>query len=107
MPLWLQQRFRLGEVSYDPHLQARVYNHVFEVVEEKDKEDEREAQVGTGAGGTPGGHVGACRQAVMEQQKCKSTFTPRLPGPLLVHARHTASQRGPPAHAPHPPRGTR
>lgn len=45
MPLWLQQRFRLGEVSYDTQLQARVYNHVFEVVEEKDKEDEREAQV--------------------------------------------------------------
>lgn len=50
MPLSLQQRFRLGEVSFDPMLQTVVYNHVFEVVEEREKEEEREAQVG-GANG--------------------------------------------------------
>lgn len=50
MPLSLQQRYRLGEVSYDPVLGARVFNHVFEVVaEERDKEEEREAQVRGGA----------------------------------------------------------
>ena len=31
MPAAWQQRFRLGEVSYDPNLQTRVFNHVFEV----------------------------------------------------------------------------
>lgn len=50
MPLSLQQRFRLGEVSFDPVLQTVVYNHVFEVVEEREKEEEREAQVGNRAG---------------------------------------------------------
>ncbi len=45
MPIQLQQRFRLGEVSYDPVLQTRVYNHVFEVLEEQEKDEEREAQV--------------------------------------------------------------
>lgn len=46
LPRGLQQRYRLGEVAYDPALQMRVYNHVFEVVddqsggkhEDKDKE---------------------------------------------------------------------
>ncbi|GIL76046.1 hypothetical protein Vretimale_5686 [Volvox reticuliferus] len=45
MPIQVQQRFRLGEVSYDPVLQTRVYNHVFEVVEEREKEEERDAQI--------------------------------------------------------------
>ncbi|KXZ41393.1 hypothetical protein GPECTOR_497g455 [Gonium pectorale] len=45
MPISVQQRFRLGEVSYDHALQTRVYNHVFEVMEEREKEEEREAQV--------------------------------------------------------------
>lgn len=45
MPITIQQRFRIGEVSYDPVLQTRVYNHVFEVVEEQEKEEEREAQM--------------------------------------------------------------
>lgn len=35
----LQQRWRLGEVSYDSVLQTRVYNHVFEITEERDKEE--------------------------------------------------------------------
>eukprot|EP00198_Chlamydomonas_reinhardtii_P002422 XP_001691758.1 transient receptor potential ion channel protein [Chlamydomonas reinhardtii] len=46
MPAALQQRTRLGEVSYDPVLGTRVYNHVFEVVEDgREKEEERDAQV--------------------------------------------------------------
>ncbi|GFR48585.1 hypothetical protein Agub_g10488 [Astrephomene gubernaculifera] len=45
MPLAVQQHLRLGEVSYDPVLQTRVYNHVFEVMEEREKEEEREAQI--------------------------------------------------------------
>ncbi|KAG2493527.1 hypothetical protein HYH03_008341 [Edaphochlamys debaryana] len=45
MPMSVQQRFRLGEVSYDAILQTRVYNHVFEVEEEQVREEEREAQI--------------------------------------------------------------
>lgn len=46
MPGSLQQRWRLGEVSYDPTLQTRVYNHVFEITEERDKEvADREREV--------------------------------------------------------------
>ncbi len=45
MPLQLQHTFRLGEVSYDPALQARVYNHVFEVVEEPQRAEERDKDV--------------------------------------------------------------
>uniref|UniRef100_A0A7S0RFC8 Ion transport domain-containing protein n=1 Tax=Chlamydomonas leiostraca TaxID=1034604 RepID=A0A7S0RFC8_9CHLO len=34
LPRLLQQKYRLGEVAYDPALQERVYNHVFEVVDD-------------------------------------------------------------------------
>mmetsp|Transcript_1453 Transcript_1453/g.3191 ORF Transcript_1453/g.3191 Transcript_1453/m.3191 type:complete len:1024 (-) Transcript_1453:1638-4709(-) len=46
MPLSWQQKYRLGEVSYDPQLQMRVYNHVFEVVEDAAGDEKSlEAQV--------------------------------------------------------------
>ena len=47
MPLAMQRKYRLGEASYDPLLQMRIYNHVFEVVEDQGAEDAKgtEAQV--------------------------------------------------------------
>ena len=47
MPYSLQRKHRLGEASYDPALQMRIYNHVFEVVEDQNVEDVKsnEAQV--------------------------------------------------------------
>eukprot|EP00798_Chlamydomonas_sp_ICE-L_P026127 gene26127-11845_t len=44
MPLRLQQRFRLGGASYDPQLQMRVFNHVFEVVDDS-KGDAKDNQI--------------------------------------------------------------
>ena len=39
MPHFLQLKYRLGEASYDPVLQMRIYNHVFEVVEDTTSDD--------------------------------------------------------------------
>ena len=40
MPHVLQRKYRLGEASYDPLLQMRIYNHVFEVVEDQTSSDD-------------------------------------------------------------------
>ena len=44
LPHFLQRKYRLGEASYDPVLQMRIYNHVFEVVEDEDANN-NDAQV--------------------------------------------------------------
>jgi len=44
MPHFLQRKYRLGEASYDPALQMRIYNHVFEVVEDEDAKN-NDAQI--------------------------------------------------------------
>lgn len=45
LPWGLIQKYRMGEPAYDPHLQMRVYNHVFEVVDQDHGNKERENHI--------------------------------------------------------------
>jgi hypothetical protein len=41
LPQYYRRKYRLGEASYDPGLQTRVYNHVFEVVDSAEAAEEK------------------------------------------------------------------
>ena len=59
MPACLAQRFRLGEISYDHSLHCRVFNHVFEVVDDtssSSKDKDKELHVGRGGAGAVADH---------------------------------------------------
>ncbi|GAX79471.1 hypothetical protein CEUSTIGMA_g6912.t1 [Chlamydomonas eustigma] len=43
LPQYFRRKYRLGEASYDPGLQTRVYNHVFEVVDSVEAAEEKVA----------------------------------------------------------------